>query len=402
MQNNNPRLSVGIDIGTSRVRVIVGQKDNEGNYSIIGVGKAPTTGMRKGAVVDLNGPAKAVDEALMQAERMCGVEVGQAAFSINGSTILSTKASGMVAVSGSEVSEEDLFRLEDVAKVGKVPANRTILSIVPHDYALDGQSDIKDPIGMVGSRLEILASVVSVMTPQLQNVTRVAEIVNLAVSSIAPSPVAAAQAVLTEAERENGVMLLDLGAATTGMAIYEEGDLRFVSVLPVGSNNLTNDLAIGLQTTPEVAEAIKLSHADAIETARDKQVSIKHNKVNHEFNLSVVDEVVEARLDEIYEMIATQLKKAGYLGKLPSGVVLVGGGAKLKNIADLTKEKLGLATRLAHPTGLKGVADKVESPDFAAAVGLMMMDGSELASAGAESHKSGLFAKLFGMFKSSH
>jgi cell division protein FtsA len=402
MQNNNPRLSVGIDIGTSRVRVVVGQKDNEGDYSIVGVGEAPTTGMRKGAVVDLNGPAKAVDEALMQAERMCGVEVNQAAFNINGSTILSTKASGMVAVAGNEVSEEDVFRLEDVAKVGKVPANRPILSIVPHEYALDGQSDIKDPIGMVGSRLEIMASVVSVMTPQFQNVTRVAEIINLAISTVVPSPVAAAQAVLSEAERENGVLLLDFGAATTGMAIYEEGDLKFVSVLPVGSNNLTNDLAIGLQTTPEVAEIIKLGHADAIETARDKQVSVRHNKINHEFNLGVVDEVAEARLDEIYEMIISQLKKAGYLGKLPSGVVLVGGGAKLKNITDLTKEKLGLATRLAQPVGLKGVADKVESPDFATAVGLMIMDSVESVSASISEHKPSLFAKLFGIFKSNH
>ena len=400
MQNNSSGLLVGIDIGTSRVRVVVGQKDSEGNYSIIGVGEAPVTGMRKGAVVDLNGPAKAVDEALAQAERMCGLEVHQAAFNVNGSTILSTKASGMVAVSNNEVSEEDLFRLEDVAKVGKVPANRTILSIVPHDYALDGQSDIKDPIGMVGSRLEIMASVVSVMTPQFQNVTRVAELVNLTINTIVPSPVAAAQAVLSEAERENGVLLLDLGAATTGLAIYEEGDLKFVSVLPVGSNNLTNDLAIGVQTTPEVAELIKIDYADAIETARDKQVSVKHNKVNHEFNLSVVDEVVSARLDEIYEMIAAQLKKAGYLGKLPSGVVLVGGGARLKNIAELTKEKLGLATRLAYPTNLKGVADKVELPEFAGAVGLMMLDDSGMLSVKEETRRSGLFVKLFGIFKS--
>lgn len=400
MQNNTPGPSVGIDIGTSRVRVVIGQKDSEGNYSIIGVGESPTAGMRKGAIVDLNGPAKALDEALLQAERMCGFEVNRATFNINGSTILSTKASGMVAVSGEEVSGEDLSRLEDVAKVGKVPANRTILSIVPHDYALDGQSDIKDPIGMAGSRLEIMASVISVMTPQFQNVTKVAEIINLAIDGIVPSVIASAQAVLSESERENGVLVIDFGAATTGLAIYEEGDLKFVSILPVGSNNLTNDLAIGLQTTPDVAEVIKIGHADAMEVARDKQVSVKHNKVNHEFNLGVVDEVTEARLDEIYEMISSQLKKAGYLGKLPSGVVLVGGGAKLKNMASFTKEKLALATRLAQPTGLKGVADRVESSDFAAAVGLMMMDNSDGAIVANERSGSGFMSKLLGIFKS--
>lgn len=402
MQNNTPGLSVGIDIGTSRVRVVVGQKDNEGNHSIIGVGEALTTGMRKGTIVDLNGPAKAVDEALIQAERMCGLEIHQATFNINSSSILSTKASGMVAVANNEVSEEDLLRLEEVAKVGKVPANRTILSIVPHDYVLDGQSDIKDPVGMVGSRLEIIANVISVMTPQFQNVTKVAEIVNLTLNGVVPSVIASSQSVLSELERENGVLLIDFGAATTGLAIYEAGDLKFVSVLPVGANNLTNDLAIGLQITPEVAEVIKISYADVLETSRDKQVSVKHNKINHEFNLSVVDEVIEARLDEIYEMIIAQLKKAGYLGKLPSGVVLAGGGAKLKNISQLTKNKLGLATRVAYPTGLKGVVDKIESPDFSSAVGLMLMDGAESTIVTQENHRPGLLSKLFGMFKSNH
>lgn len=401
MQDNTSRPSVGIDLGTSRVRIAVGQKDNENNFSIIGVGQAEISGMRKGNITDLAGPAKALDQALAEAERMSGLELSQATFNINGSTILSTNASGMVAVASGEVTEEDLFRVEDVAKVGKLPANRAVLSVVPHDYILDGQADIKDPVGMVGSRLELVASMVSVLTPYLQNVQKVAEMDNMSVAEIVPSAMAAAQAVLTESEKENGVMLIDFGAATTGLAIYEEGDLKHISVLPVGSNNLTNDLAIGLQTTPDVAEIIKLSYADAIETARDKQVSVKHEKVNHEFNLSVVDEVVNARLEELFDAVAVQLKKAGYAGKLPNGVVLVGGGANLKNIAEFIKQKLGLATRIAKPSGFKGLADKVESPEMSTAVGLMILNDLAKPQLSYDSHnKPGLLSRLFGGFKS--
>lgn len=403
MQENTSKPSVGIDVGTSRVRVAVGQRNSEGNYSIVGVGESPISGMRKGSVVDLVEPARAIDSALAQAERMSGLEIDQANFSVNGATILSTNATGMVAIASGEVTEEDLNRLEDVARVGKVPANRTILSVVPHDYILDGQSDIKDPLGMTGSRLEIIASVVSVLSPQTQNLTKIAEMIQVTLSSMTPSVVAAAEAVLSEAEKENGVLVIDLGYGTTSMAIYEEGDLKFVAVLPVGANNLTNDLAIGLQTTPEVSELVKLNYADAAELDRDKQVSLKHNKKNYEFNLNIVDEVVNARLEEIFDSVISQLKKSGYLGKLPNGVVLVGGGANLKNIESFAKSKLSLAARVATPQGLKGVADKVEKPEYAAAVGLMMLNNlNSLGSASSAKVGGGLLSKIFGVFKSHH
>ncbi len=404
MQENTLAPSVGIDIGTSQVRVVVGQKDNDNNYTVIGVGESLVGGMRKGNVVDLSGPAKAVDEALAQAERMAGLELDQATFNINGSSILSTSVSGMVAVASGEVTEDDLMRLEDVAKVGKVPANRSILSIVPHDYVLDGQADIKDPIGMVGSRLEIIASIVSALAPHVQNLTKIAEIDKINVASLVPSPVAAAQSVLSEQEKESGVALVDFGSATTSLAIYEEGDLRHVSVLPVGSNNITNDLAIGLQTTPDIAEIIKVGYADASESGRDKQVSIKHNKVNHEFNLSVVDEVVNARLEEIFEAVSAQLNKAGYGGRLPSGVVLVGGGSNLKQIESFVRNELNLAVRLGSPKELKGLAEKVEKPEFAVAVGLMMLNGLGVQAPSSDypANKSGILSKIFGIFKSRH
>ena len=260
------KYAVGIDIGTNKIRCVVGHIDvSSGAPTIVGVGEVPNSGMRKGVVVNLQGPSKAIDDALGEAERMSGYQVNAATLSINGSHILSTKADGMIAIgmSGQEVSEEDVFRLEDVATTGKVPANREILELVPFSYRLDGQDGIKDPIGMTGTRLEINANVVSALAPHVVNLRKAAEHASVQPHALVPSAVAAARAVLTEQQLENGVAVIDFGGSTTGIAIYEEGDLQYASVLPVGSNNITNDLAIGLKIDPEVAELVKVQHAAA-------------------------------------------------------------------------------------------------------------------------------------------
>lgn len=243
------RTIVGVDLGTVSTRVVAGHINKDGEISVIGVGKVPTGGMRKGAVDKLNPLAKSIDDALGEAERMAGFEINSATININGSSILSTKINGMIAVSDGEVGDTDIIRLEDVSTLGKVPPNREILVVVPHEYILDGQSGIKDPIGMMGSRLEIKASAISVLTPAMQNLQKVTDLARVQPSDIVISPMAAAKAVLDDKQMENGVALIDLGGATTGIAIYEDGDIQFSSVLPYGGNNITNDLAIGLRTT---------------------------------------------------------------------------------------------------------------------------------------------------------
>lgn len=398
MQEHSSRVLVGVDIGTSRVRVVVGQANEKNQYTITGVGEAPMSGVRKGVVVSLAEPAKAIDEALGKAERMAGIEIDRATVSVNGSSILSTSASGMIAVASQEVAEQDLARVEEVATVGKIPANREVLTVVAHDFILDGQSSIKDPIGMVGARLEINASVVSALTPHVQNLRKATEAAGLVADAIVVAPVAAAEAVLSTAERENGVAVVDLGAATTSMAIYEEGDLRFVAVIPAGSHNITNDLAIGLQTTPEIAEKVKLAHADAAFAKLDKQITVKVNKKNHDFNLQDIDEIIEARLEEILESVAMNLKKAGYAGKLPNGVVLTGGGANLRNIDDYTRQALKLAVRIAKPDGLLGLTEKVDQPEFATAVGLMKLDAQIAPRSSGQSSGKGFLGGLFNLF----
>lgn len=371
------RYAVGIDIGTTTVRCVVGHIDaTTGTPTIVGVGVAPNSGMRKGVVANLAGPAQAIDTALGEAERMSGYQVDAASISINGAHILSTKADGMIAVGGMdhEIVGEDLARIEEVATLGKVPANREILEVVPHSYRLDGQDNIKDPIGMTGTRLEIDANVVSALAPHLANLQKSAEMAKVTPHTITPAVLAAARAVLTEQQIENGVAVIDLGGATTSVAVFEEGDLQFVAVVPLGGANISNDLAIGLKTDPEIAEKVKISHAVATPRSDNQGISVKHDDEIYNFETSDIDEIVEARLEEIFDAIQKELKKIGRAGKLPSGVVLTGGTANLKGIAQYAKDKLGLAARVGKASGYGGVVEDIDQPQYATAVGLMLTD----------------------------
>ena len=376
------RYAVGIDVGTKNVRCVIGYIDADGDApKIVGVGTAPNSGMRKGTVTNLAGPAEAIDTALGAAERMSGHQVKTAVLSVNGSHLTSIKADGMITVgtTDNEVTPEDIVRLEDMATTGKVAQNREILEIVAHSYRLDGQDNIKDPIGMTGTRLEIKANVVSGLLPHITNLQKLAEMAKVEVSSVVPAVLASAQAVLTENQRENGVAVLDIGAATTGLAVFEEGDLQYLSVIPLGGQNVTNDLAIGLRTDPEIAESVKLAHA-RFGGKKLGKVETKHEKKTYSFEQSEIDEIVGARYEEIFEAVAKELKKAGRAGKLPSGAVLTGGGANTKGLVDFTKEQLGVAARLGKPSEYGGASNEIKGPEFSAAAGLMLIDAASDAS----------------------
>lgn len=372
------RYAVGIDVGTKNVRCVIGYIDADGDApKIVGVGTVPNSGMRKGTVTNLAGPAEAIDTALGAAERMSGHQVKTAVLSVNGSHLTSTKADGMITVgtTDNEVTPGDIVRLEDMATTGKIAQNREILEIVAHSYRLDGQDNIKDPIGMTGTRLEIKANVVSGLLPHITNLQKLAEMAKVEVSSVVPAVLASAQAVLTENQRENGVAVLDIGAATTGVAVFEEGDLQYLSVIPLGGQNVTNDLAIGLRTDPEIAESVKLAHA-RFGGKKLGKVETKHEKKTYSFEQSEIDEIVGARYEEIFEAIAKELKKAGRAGKLPSGAVLTGGGANTKGLIDFTKEQLGVAARLGKPSEYGGASNEIKGPEFSAAAGLMLIDAA--------------------------
>ena len=368
------RYAVGLDVGTNNVRTVVASITGSGVLNVIGYAEVPNSGMRRGVVANLTGPAQAIDRALGEAERMSGHEVNSAAISINGAQIVSTRTEGMIAVGGMEheITESDLARVEEVALQGRIPANQAVLKVIPLQFILDGQGEIKDPLGMTGSRLEMKANVVSTMTPSYDNLRKTAEQANVVAEQIIPSVEAAARAVLTERQRENGVAVVDIGAATTSVAIYEENDLQYVGVVPVGSNNITNDLAVMLAIDTEVAEEIKRRFATGSFGSVDAPVVIRWRGKELRFERNQIDEVVQARVEEILELVRKELRRAHYDQRLPEGVVLTGGGAKMRDLDKFVRETLEMSVKIGVPMGLSGMSDVLGKPEYAAAVGLML------------------------------
>ena len=374
------RYAVGLDVGTTTVRTVVAHVETPGqNPTIIGIGEQENNGMRKGTVVNLVNVAKAIDKALESAERMSGHQIHAASVSINGSHIVGMGSRGVIAVGtgGHEINEDDLARVEDAATVVQLPANRDILDVTPRAYQLDGQENIKDPLGMTGVRLEVDAYVITALAPHVKNLHKACEMTETTVHQTVLAGLASARSVVSEQQMENGVVLIDFGGATTNIAVYEEGDLQHIAVLPVGSVNVTNDLAIGLKTELHVAEQVKLEHAVAVAKLRkdgEETVTVKVGKETHEFSCDDIDMIVDARLEEIFELVNQELKKIGRSAKLPGGAVITGGGAQLRGIADYAREALQLSARVAKPDGFGGMSEQVANPAFSAAVGLMLLD----------------------------
>ncbi|MBQ2695490.1 cell division protein FtsA [Candidatus Saccharibacteria bacterium] len=382
MDENN-RFVTGLDVGTSHVRAVVASVSKDGQVSVVGIGEGISAGMRKGIPANLSGPASAIDRMLGDAERMGGYDVRSAYVSINGSQILSTRTEGMIAVGPAdhEIIGQDIDRVEDVAVSGRIPPNRDVLDVVPLEYALDGQGGIKDPLGMSGSRLELRANVVSALTPNCENLKKATATAEVQALRLVPAVIAASEAVLTDRQKENGVAVIDLGSATTSVAIYEEGDLQYVGVVPAGSHNITNDLAIVLAIDPEMAEEIKTRFVTGDFTSEKPPVikikAGKDGKVERNFDRKEVDAVVKARLDEIFSEIRKKLKSARYDQRLPEGIILTGGGAKMRDIELFAKDALEASVKIGVPQGIGGVSDAVKKPEFATAVGLALLAASE-------------------------
>ena len=374
------RYAVGLDVGTTTVRAVVAHLENSGQApTIIGIGEQENNGMRKGTVVNLVNVAKAIDKALESAERMSGQQIHAATVSINGSHIVGMGSKGVIAVGtgGHEINDDDLARVEDAATVVQLPANREILDVTPRSYQLDGQDNIKDPLGMTGVRLEVDAYVITALAPHVKNLQKACELTETTVHQTVLASLASARSVVSERQMENGVILIDFGGTTTNIAVFEEGDLQHIAVLPVGSVNITNDLAIGLKTELHVAEQVKLEHAYAqakLRSGDKEKISVKVDKETHEFAVDDIDMIVDARLEEIFELINNELKGIGRAAKLPGGAVITGGGAQLRGIAEYAREALQISARVMKPEGFGGVAEQVANPAYSAAVGLMLMD----------------------------
>lgn len=372
-------VSVGIDIGTTTVRAVIGVAgEDQAAPTIVGAGSAPNRGMRKGTVIHVEEVASAITQAVEEAERISGQHVNAATISVNGTHIIGLNSKGVIAISSSskEIMIDDLERVEEAATVVQLPPNREILQVFAKSYSLDGQENIKEPLGMSGVRLEVDAHIVTAATPAVKNIDRTMEVARIDVNHHIVAGLASAESVLDSKQRESGTAVLDFGATTTNLIVFEEDDVQHVAVLPVGSNNLTNDLAIGLRTDLEVAEVVKLKYASAIpsEKKQPRLVNVEVGEETYQFEREVIDEIVQARLEELFELVDRELKKINRSGKLPGGIVLVGGGSLLPGIADYVREVLELPARVSKPRNYSGIIDTTDTPAYATAVGLMMLD----------------------------
>ena len=376
----NQQAAVGIDIGTTTVRCVIGLvKPDDQTVNLVGLGEASNSGFRKGSVVNISETANALDQAIANAERMAGFQISSATVNINGTHIKGVDSKGVVAISGSEINEEDLFRAEDAATVLQLPQHHEILSVFPRSYTVDGQANIKDPLGMSGTRLEVDAHVVTVSAPALKNLEKVVETTQTRVNRISVSSLGAAKASLSREQRENGVAVIDIGASTTNLIVIEDGDVQQVSVVPIGGTHITNDLAIGLRTDLKVAEAVKRNYKYLSQNSkgRPKHVKVVVAGKEHIFPTKDIELVITARLAELFESVDKELAKIHRSKKLPGGVTLTGGGAQLPGIDEIARDELSLSSRVSFPREIGGLKEKVAKPEYSAAVGLMMLDVSK-------------------------
>lgn len=376
IQNN---ISVGIDVGSTKVITCVGKFDN-GTIDIIGIGKSSNQGIRKGVIVDVEETVSAISASLEEAERMAGVPLQSAVIGITGPHIESESSKGVIAVSRSdgEIGDQDTIRAIEASRVIPNKPNREVLHVIPQNFIIDGQDEIKDPTGMTGIRLEVNSLVISSSTNAVKSLTRAIDQSGLHMSELVFSPIALSKVLLSKRQIDIGVILVDIGACTTSYAVYEEGDLISCGVIPVGSTHITNDIAIGLRTNIEIAEAIKLKYGYAIPDKVSEKEELQLSKLdkNEEgtANIRYVSEIIEARLNEIFLMIKDKLREIGKDGTLPAGIVLTGGGAKTDGIVELAKTTMCLPTQVGRPIlEISGLIDKIDDPVYSTSIGLMML-----------------------------
>jgi cell division protein FtsA len=369
----------GLDIGTSVVRCVVGMVDpnDPAHPSIIGHGSAPNLGMRKGAVVHIDDVVEAVAHAVTEAERVSGIHINGATVNVNGAHVSGMNSRGVIAISNAnrEISPDDRLRVEEAATIVQLPANREIIQVFAKNYRLDGQDNIKDPVGMQGVRLEVDTHIVTASIPNIRSLNMVLEKAQVRPNHHTVASLAAAEAVLNRQQKESGTLLLDIGAGTTNLVVVEDGEVQHVGVIPVGGINITNDLAIGLKTDLNIAEAVKVQHATLAAGANKRlSVNVQHEGKTYTFPTDDIQMITEARVEELLELVDKELKRIHRSRKLPGGVVIVGGTAKLPGLAEFTRDKLELAARIGALQPMNGLLDTVQDPSYASAVGLMILD----------------------------
>ncbi|MFH1561155.1 MAG: cell division protein FtsA [Patescibacteria group bacterium] len=380
-------LVTGIDIGSSKITTLVAQYfPEEERINVIGVARTKANGIRKGQIVNIEQATESLIESVEAAERMAGSSISSAFIGISASHISSVNSQGVVAVadSGGEISDTDVTRVIEAARAVSLPSSREIIHVIPRQFTVDGQQGVITPNGMNGVRLEVEAHIVTASCPAIKNLSKSITEAGVQISGFVFSGFAAAESVLTSTEKELGVVLVDIGAGTTTVSIYTESAPCYSAVLPVGASNVTNDLAVGLRVSLENAEKIKIALAEIIDE-KDKAESIQEDDEielkklgivddeNHKISIKTsIDGIISPRLHELFALIGEEIKKSGFGGTTPAGVVLTGGGAKTIGAKSTCQRVLGLPVRIGIPEKIGGIVDDILSPEYASSLGVIL------------------------------
>ncbi len=389
------KIICGIDVGSSKIATLVASQDETGKLSLIGVSATPSKGVRKNQVVDIEEAVNAITESVEAAERMAGYSISTSFVSIGGPQIESVNSHAVVAVAEpeGEIKSNDILRVNDAAKAVPLPTSKEILHVIPRTFTVDGQEGIKDPIGMTGVRLETETHIITGSSTSMRNLVKCVSEVGIEVNELVFSGIASSFAILTDTEKELGVVLVDIGGETTDVVIFVDGSVSYSSVIPIGARHITSDMAVGLRISLESAEKIKLALGKSTKQpalAHDKYNLDEESKKKKEEDLldakslgieedvqklsrkAIVDGIIRPRLQEIFKYVGKEIKKSGFATQVPSGLVLCGGGAHTIGILDQAKYVLGYPARIGQIEGLAGLIEEIESPSFSSAAGLIL------------------------------
>ncbi|MDD5043542.1 MAG: cell division protein FtsA [Patescibacteria group bacterium] len=394
-------IITGLDVGSSAVRIVVGQKDSpEAKLRIVGIAEVPSAGVNKGVITSIDDASNAISACLEKAERMVGIPLEQAWVGVSGPNILSQSSKGVVAVSkvDGEIKEEDVERAIEAAKTVVSPPNYEILHVIPKTFTVDGQGGMKDPIGMTGIRLEVDTQIIQGLSSQVNNLTKCIYRTGLDIEDLVFSILAASEAVATNRQKELGTVVINIGSSTTSLIVFEEGEVIHTAVLPIGGDHITADIAIGLRISIDTAEKIKIEYGSALSREFNKKEEINLAELGSEegvVSLRYVAEIIEARAEEIFDKVDNELKKIDRSGLLPAGAILTGGSVKLRGIVEVAKKQLRLPAAIGHAKEIISAIDKTNDISFTTAVGLVLW-GEQILS----QNKSSKLTQFVSRFKS--
>ncbi len=370
-------LIIGLDIGTSKVVAIVAELLPDNSLNVIGIGQHTSRGLKKGVVINIDSTVNAVQRAIEEAELMADCKISEVFTGIAGSHVQSINARGMVKIKDAEVSEADVARVIETAQAIALPSDQQILHILTQEYIIDGQEDVREPLGMSGMKLEVKVHIVTGAVAAAQNIVKSIKRCGLEVNDLILQPLASSEAVLTEDEKELGVCLVDIGGGTTDIAVFKQGAIRHTAVIPIAGDQITNDVAVALRTPTQSAEEIKIRHGSALRQLADPRESVEvqatDGRESRYLSVQTLAEVIEPRVVELYEFVLAELRRSGLEQMIASGIVITGGSAMMRGMVELGEEIFHMPVRLGMPRYVGGLSEVVGNPRYATGVGLLLI-----------------------------